>query len=245
MVGENAVTFSGGQRQRLVLARRSCPQSTTVILDEATSALDTITQAKVSGAHRLQVTRVVVAHRLGTIRNADRVIVLDRGRVVQEGTFDGLVAVDGLFADLARRQVGMTAPTGDLLANYTPVRSEGIELEVVVEGDLPRGLAGIRAQRVKPSRGAGRRRMWHDGQGMVHAVRIEDGRATYDNRWVRRPRWTISCRRSDARRNRLPPVSSTWATATGCSRSATSGVRGGSIRRRSRPAAPTSSTPTG
>jgi ATP-binding cassette subfamily C protein len=105
MVGDNAVTFSGGQRQRLVLAAAIARNPRLVILDEATSALDSVTQATVSESFdRLQVTRVVVAHRLGTIRNADRVIVLDAGRVVQEGTFEGLSGVPGIFQNMVRRQ---------------------------------------------------------------------------------------------------------------------------------------------
>jgi NHLM bacteriocin system ABC transporter ATP-binding protein len=105
MIGDNAVTFSGGQRQRLVLAAAIARNPRLVILDEATSALDSVTQATVSESFdRLQVTRVVVAHRLGTIRNADRVIVLDHGRIVQEGTYDALAAVPGIFQNMVRRQ---------------------------------------------------------------------------------------------------------------------------------------------
>ena len=105
LVGDNAVTFSGGQRQRLVLAGAIARNPRLVILDEATSALDSVTQAKVSESFdRLQVTRVVVAHRLSTIRHADRVIVLEAGRVVQDGTFEGLASVPGIFQNMVRRQ---------------------------------------------------------------------------------------------------------------------------------------------
>jgi ABC-type bacteriocin/lantibiotic exporter with double-glycine peptidase domain len=105
MVGDNAVTFSGGQRQRLVLAAAIARQPRLVILDEATSALDSITQAQVSQSfERLQVTRVVVAHRLGTIRNADKIFVLDGGRVVQEGRFEELASMPGIFQNMVRRQ---------------------------------------------------------------------------------------------------------------------------------------------
>lgn len=105
MIGDNAVTFSGGQRQRLVLAAAIARNPRLVILDEATSALDSVTQATVSESFdRLQVTRVVVAHRLGTIRNADRVIVLEAGRVVQEGSYEALAGVPGLFQNMVRRQ---------------------------------------------------------------------------------------------------------------------------------------------
>ncbi len=105
MIGDNAVTFSGGQRQRLVLAAAIARNPRLVILDEATSALDSVTQARVSESFdRLQVTRVVVAHRLGTIRNADRVVVLEAGRIVQQGTFDELASVPGTFQSMVRRQ---------------------------------------------------------------------------------------------------------------------------------------------
>ena len=105
LVGDNAVTFSGGQRQRLVLAAAIARNPRVVVLDEATSALDSVTQALVSESFdRLQVTRVVVAHRLSTIRHADRVVVLENGRVVQEGTFAGLASVPGTFQNMVRRQ---------------------------------------------------------------------------------------------------------------------------------------------
>jgi ATP-binding cassette subfamily C protein len=105
LVGDNAVTFSGGQRQRLVLACAIARNPRLVILDEATSALDSVTQAQVAESFdRLQVTRVVVAHRLSTIRNAHRIVVLDAGRVVQEGSYAQLAAVPGIFADMVARQ---------------------------------------------------------------------------------------------------------------------------------------------
>jgi NHLM bacteriocin system ABC transporter ATP-binding protein len=105
MVGDNAVTFSGGQRQRLVLAAAIARNPRLVVLDEATSALDSVTQAQVSEAFDgLQVTRIVVAHRLSTIRNATKVVVLDAGRVVQEGTFEELASVPGIFQNMVLRQ---------------------------------------------------------------------------------------------------------------------------------------------
>lgn len=105
LLGDNAITFSGGQRQRLVLASAIARDPRIVILDEATSALDSVTQAQVAESFgQLQVTRVVIAHRLSTIRNADRVVVVDDGRIVQEGTYDELVEAPGLFAKMVRRQ---------------------------------------------------------------------------------------------------------------------------------------------
>jgi ATP-binding cassette subfamily C protein len=105
LLGDNAVTFSGGQRQRLVLAAAIARNPRVVILDEATSALDSVTQATVADSFaRLQVTRIVVAHRLSTIRAADRIVVLDGGRVVQQGTYAELAASPGLFASMVNRQ---------------------------------------------------------------------------------------------------------------------------------------------
>ena len=99
-------TVSGGQRQRILIARAVAGNPRMVILDEATSALDNITQGVVVQTFdRLRLTRLVVAHRLSTIRRADRILVLDKGQVVEEGTFDDLMAVNGIFAELARRQL--------------------------------------------------------------------------------------------------------------------------------------------
>lgn len=105
MLGDNAATFSGGQRQRLVLAAAVARKPRVVILDEATSALDSVTQAHVAASfERLRITRIVIAHRLSTIRGADRIVVLEQGRIVQTGTYDDLVAQDGPFREMARRQ---------------------------------------------------------------------------------------------------------------------------------------------
>jgi NHLM bacteriocin system ABC transporter ATP-binding protein len=105
-VSESGAAFSGGQRQRLLIARAVVSRPRVLLFDEATSALDNRTQAAVSAAlDELQATRVVIAHRLSTIRTADRIIVLERGRVVEHGRYDELMAHDGLFATLARRQI--------------------------------------------------------------------------------------------------------------------------------------------
>lgn len=105
-VSEGAVTFSGGQRQRLMIARAIVARPRILLFDEATSALDNQTQAVVRDAiGTLDATRVVIAHRLSTVQHADRIVVLEHGRIVQEGTFDGLVHTPGPFADLARRQI--------------------------------------------------------------------------------------------------------------------------------------------
>jgi len=105
-IAEGASTFSGGQRQRLLIARAVAGRPRILLFDEATSALDNRTQAEVSAAiGRLRATRIVIAHRLSTVRHADRILVLVGGRVVQEGTFDALMDTPGPFQDLARRQL--------------------------------------------------------------------------------------------------------------------------------------------
>jgi ABC-type bacteriocin/lantibiotic exporter with double-glycine peptidase domain len=105
-VVDGGSTVSGGQRQRILLARALAGTPRMLILDEATSALDNITQRTVIDfLERLRLTRIVVAHRLSTIRSADRIIVLAGGRVEQEGTYDELMATPGHFRDLAERQL--------------------------------------------------------------------------------------------------------------------------------------------
>jgi NHLM bacteriocin system ABC transporter ATP-binding protein len=106
VVPEGGSTLSGGQRQRLLIARALVSRPRIVLFDEATSALDNRTQAVVSeGLKGLRATRIVIAHRLSTVRHADRIYVLEAGRVVQEGRYEELAGQPGLFADLARRQL--------------------------------------------------------------------------------------------------------------------------------------------
>jgi NHLM bacteriocin system ABC transporter ATP-binding protein len=105
IVGENGVSFSGGQVQRLMIARAIVHRPRILFFDEATSALDNETQEDVMKAiESLDATHVVIAHRLSTIRDADHLYVIDGGRVVQDGTYDALIDEPGLFADLVRRQ---------------------------------------------------------------------------------------------------------------------------------------------
>lgn len=106
LVTDGLGTLSAGQTQRLLLARALARAPALLLLDEATSALDNRTQAEVMHSlARLSVTRIAVAHRLSTIRDADRIYVLDRGRVVQVGGYAGLMEEEGLFRRLALRQV--------------------------------------------------------------------------------------------------------------------------------------------
>ncbi len=105
LISEGSGGISGGQKQRLLIARAIAPKPKILMFDEATSALDNITQKIVSDSlDKLQCTRIVVAHRLSTIRNCDRIIVLEKGEIVEDGSFDELLEKDGIFADLVARQ---------------------------------------------------------------------------------------------------------------------------------------------
>ena len=106
VMSEGGATLSGGQRQRLLIARAVVQRPQILLFDLATSALDNRTQDVVTESlARVNATRIVVAHRLSTIRNADRIYVLDAGRIVEQGTFGELMVLGGLFEKLVRRQV--------------------------------------------------------------------------------------------------------------------------------------------
>ena len=105
MIAEGQGGISGGQKQRLMIARAVAARPKILIFDEATSALDNKTQKQVSDAlDGLKCTRIVIAHRLSTIRNCDRILVLEGGRILEEGSYDELIARGGFFAELVERQ---------------------------------------------------------------------------------------------------------------------------------------------
>lgn len=105
MLGENGSGISGGQRQRLLIARAMVGNPKIVFMDEATSALDNVAQAHaVRSLDALNCTRVVIAHRLSTIQNCSRIVVLENGKIVEDGTYDELIALNGKFAALVARQ---------------------------------------------------------------------------------------------------------------------------------------------
>ena len=105
IISEGSGGISGGQRQRLMIARAIAPKPRILMFDEATSALDNITQKIVSESlDKLKCTRIVIAHRLSTIRDCDRIIYLEKGKIREDGTYDELIALNGKFAELVERQ---------------------------------------------------------------------------------------------------------------------------------------------
>lgn len=105
IVSEGSGGISGGQRQRLLIARAIAPKPKILMFDEATSALDNITQKIVSDSlANLKCTRIVIAHRLSTIKQCDRIIVLDKGKIIEDGKYDELIAQNGFFTELVQRQ---------------------------------------------------------------------------------------------------------------------------------------------
>jgi len=130
LVGERGIKLSGGQRQRLALARTMLKDPAILVLDEATSAVDTETEAIIQGrltefaANR---TTFVIAHRLSTVRTADRILVLDDGRVVEDGTHEALLEADGLYANFWRVQ------TGDIASLPTEFLERALRRQAVVD----------------------------------------------------------------------------------------------------------------
>ena len=114
MISEGQGGISGGQKQRIMIARAIAPKPKILMFDEATSALDNKTQKQVSEAlDAMGCTRIVIAHRLSTIRHCDRILVLDKGNVIEDGTYDELIAKNGYFAELVARQRLDTAQEED------------------------------------------------------------------------------------------------------------------------------------
>ena len=104
-IQEDQGGISGGQKQRLLIARAIAPKPRILIFDEATSALDNRTQKQIADAlDRLKCTRIVIAHRLSTIRNCSRILVMHQGKFIEEGTYEELIAKGGLFSELVARQ---------------------------------------------------------------------------------------------------------------------------------------------
>ena len=105
VISEGSGGISGGQKQRLMIARAILSKPKIVLLDEATSALDNISQKMVADAlEKLKCTRVVIAHRLSTIKKCDRIVVIDGGKVAEEGTYEELMEKNEIFAELVSRQ---------------------------------------------------------------------------------------------------------------------------------------------
>ena len=105
IIGEGRGGLSSGQKQRLMIASAVAANPKILLFDEATSSLDNRTQQNIKEAlDTLDCTRIIVAHRLSTIRNCDRILVMDRGRIVEEGTYSELIEKNGLFAQLVENQ---------------------------------------------------------------------------------------------------------------------------------------------
>jgi ATP-binding cassette subfamily B protein len=131
-LGERGINLSGGQKQRATLARALARTPSVLLLDDALSAVDTRTEAAILSALRERLagcTVLVAAHRLGTVRHCDRILVLDEGRVVESGTHDALVTAGGRYAALWQRQLllaALDAPAVGAPVHEAPVLGPGV-----------------------------------------------------------------------------------------------------------------------
>ena len=119
VVGERGVTLSGGQKQRLAIARTILKDNDILIFDDSLSAVDTETDARIRKAlrdRRRDVTSLIISHRVNTLREADRILVLENGRVVQQGTHDQLIREDGLYASIFHIQSALSDEAGEIPA---------------------------------------------------------------------------------------------------------------------------------
>jgi ATP-binding cassette subfamily B multidrug efflux pump len=152
MVGERGVKLSGGQRQRIAIARVMLKDAPILLLDEATSALDSEVEAAIQRSlYRLMEgkTVVAIAHRLSTIAAMDRLIVLDRGRVVEEGDHRSLLARDGLYARLWAHQSG--GFLGDDLAEIAGDADQAIAQARAQDSEVNAEADAARARRPEPT----------------------------------------------------------------------------------------------
>jgi ATP-binding cassette subfamily B protein len=160
VVGERGYRFSGGERQRLAIARVILEDPPILVLDEATSALDTESERIVQQALESLIQRrttIAIAHRLSTIRNADVIFAIENGTIVERGTHDELLAQGGIYARLYEEQFGngvveAHCTDGVILANGHPCRPSsrrqraGVEIPVLQAGELPESVADVPAE---------------------------------------------------------------------------------------------------